>query len=343
MDAKFAEVYTTDAEIALRYLTPSIYNKNFMEVDCDLFSEHLKENGFELMIDFTSNEGKTRREIFWNKKNHMLCCLQTDDKLFTTCHLMFEIECVYDEPIVQMRWDIGASTSCYRKYGIKAYVFYLKWQVDIKATANTFQKLLDKICIDDIKIGSNWEGYHVLNILFGTPYYNYNEISSGCPEDWKLLLRKIDANGLKGKFERYADGEIDCLEVARRIRSLDLKPEQIYAYFYPEFSPDNMYPSYTAGFKATLPNIPYSKSEEDRVYDMGIETDVKAFISILEKKFIKYENLSVDIHGLPIGPSYKRVSGTLLPYLKSVGFDFALKWCYPKLYHSELMNCVKTK
>jgi hypothetical protein len=87
----------------------------------------------------------------------------------------------------------------------------------------------------------------------------------------------------------------------------------------------------------------HMKSEEDRIYDLGLEVDVKAFIAILERKFIKYENLDVDIHGLPVGPSYQRISGTLLPYLKSIGFDAALKRCYPRLYQSELKSCVEIK
>lgn len=236
---------------------------------------------------------------------------------------------------------IGASTYCYRKYGVKAYVFYLTWRLDIRSDLNTFQKLLDKIRVNDIKIGSGWGGDHLLQNLFGTK--DYKEICSNCSREWQMLLKKIDGNGLKAAFETYADGRITPWEVGHRIELLNLKPKQIYAFFYPEFSPDNTHPSYTAYFKTDIPKNHFSMTEEDRVYDMGIEKDVKEFIVVLERKYIKYEKPDLNIHGLPIGPSYKRISGELLPYLKSIKFDDALKYCYPKLYKSELRSLPKSQ
>jgi hypothetical protein len=180
------------------YLSQCQHNANMYEVDCDLFSAHLKENGFQLMLTHTVAGCNVMYEVFWNKEKYMLCslqrCLANGD--FNTCIMIFEVATDDYTTIPKLAHELGSSTSANfsssRQFA--TYSFHLQWNLDVKSTVDdTFPKLYNHITtFKSVEIG-HWRGRHAVANLFGTN--DYKDICAQCPVDFRVLLSGIDSQG----------------------------------------------------------------------------------------------------------------------------------------------------
>jgi hypothetical protein len=182
------------------YLSQCPHNTSMYNVDCDLFSAHLKENGFQLMLTHAPTGCDVMREVFWNKEKYMLCSLQRciPSGNFSTCLMIFEIATDDHTTIPKLAYELGSSTSpnfsSSRQFA--TYSFHLQWVLSVKSTVdNTFPKLYNHITtFKSAEIG-HWRGRHVVANLFGTD--DYECLCSECPKDFRTLLSQIDIRNFK--------------------------------------------------------------------------------------------------------------------------------------------------